>query len=125
MLKVVFCADGQPVNDFYACDFVDSKIFDYIINGRVDMETRFSTESVLDAFVLRVMEGRFPMTEIEFFYRGPNMVDTKMEFNEFRGLKVPDGVNEIGTRSEMVRKIVQTGFEKIKTKAERKSRKDT
>lgn len=122
MLKVVFCPDGQPVNDFYACDFVDSKIFDYTHENSANMEVRFSTECVLDAFVLRVMENRFPMTEIEFYYRGPNMTDVKMEFNEYRGLKIPDGINEIGTRCEMVRRIVQIGFEKIKAKSEKEGK---
>ena len=88
------------------------------------MEVRFSTECVLDAFALRVMEGRFPMDEIEFYYRGPNMTDTKMEFDEIRGLKIPDGIQEIGTRCEMVRRIVHLGFEKIKAKSEKENGKD-
>ena len=125
MLKVVFCHDGQAVNDFHACDFVDGIVNTYRRTfhvGNYDMMVRFSTECVLDAFVLQTMEDEILSKNIEFYYRGPGMEnDIKMEFNEFRGLKIPDGINEIGTRCEMVRKIVQFGFEKIKAKAEKEN----
>ena len=125
MLKVVFCPEGQAVSDFYACDFVDSKIYEYCIGGGKDTEVRFSTESVLDAFVLRLMQDRFPSNEIEFYYKDTKLpFEIKLEFNEYQGLKTPSGVNEIGTRCEMVRKIVQLGFEKIKVREERENRKE-
>ena len=99
MLKVVFCTDGQPVNDFSACNFVDGVINGYCRGYGEPMEIRFSTEAVLDAFVLRVMEDKIPMNRIEFYYHGPEMVsDVKMEFHEIRGLEIPEGVRDIGVR---------------------------
>jgi hypothetical protein len=123
MLKVVFCQDGQAISDFRACDFADGTIKEYqrTCVGDQDMMVRFSTECVLDAFVLRTMEDEVLAKNIEFYYQGPDVEnDIQMEFNEYRGLKLPDGVDEIGTRSIMVRKIVRLGVEKIMAQGEGK-----
>ena len=119
MLKVVFCHDGQAVNDFHACDFVDGTIKTYqrTCVGEQDMMVRFSTECVLDAFVLRAMKDEVLTERIEFYYRGPDMnSDVKVEFNEVRGLEIPDGVKDIGVRYYMTNEILRLGYEKLKTK---------
>ena len=122
MLKVVFCPDGQPVNDFYACDFADSKIYEYALGNGTDMEVRFSTECALDAFVLRVMEGRFPANEISFYYIGLDMdEEAQFEFEECLGTKIPKGIREIGTRNAMTNKILKLGYEKMKARRAKKN----
>lgn len=122
MLKVVFCHDGQPVSDFKALDFADGTINTYCRTyaiGDKDMMVRFSTECVLDAFVLRTMEDDELAENIEFYYKDPNMEDDiQMEFNEYRGLKIPDGLDDFGVHSRMVRNIVRLGLDKIRAKAE-------
>jgi hypothetical protein len=124
MLKIVFCHDGQPINDFKALAFADSIINEYrrhyIVDNR-DMTIRFSTECVLDAFVLRTMEDETLARHIEFYYRPPNIdQDLFMEFNEYRGLKIPEGINEIGVHATMIKKIVRLGCDHIINNTERK-----
>lgn len=123
MLKVVFCPDGHHVSDFYACDYVDSVIYEYAIGGGADMEVRFSNETVLDAFVLRVMQDRFPMNEIEFYYKDHDMeADLQMRCDKYHALEIPDGIKRIGTRYDMTNQILKLGYEKLK--ADRLSEKD-
>ena len=125
MLKVVFCADGQAVSDFKALDFVDNITATYCRNYGRPMEIRFSTECVLDAFVLRVMEEKIPADRIKFYYQGPDMEsEVEMEFHEIRGLRVPDEINEIGVRCNMTRNIFNLGFEKLKAKSVKGTRKE-
>ena len=121
MLNVVFCEDGQAISDFSACSFVDDIINKYM-RDKNDVEVRFSTEAVLDVFVLRVMEDKIPMNEVEFYYKDPSVpYDIQMKFNEFMGLEIPDGVDNIGVRCSMTEKIIQLGYKKIKTKRMKKA----
>lgn len=127
MLKVVFCYDGQAVNDFRAYDFADRiiKTYQRTCIGNQDMIVRFSTECVLDALVLRAMEDDVLAKRIEFYYQAPGMEsEIKMEFDNIRGLKIPDGVNEVGVRCEMTRRIFKFGLEHLKAKSEKEARKE-
>lgn len=111
MLKAVLCKDGHCVSDFYACDFADSKIYEYAIVNGADIEVRFANEAVLDAFVLRVMQDKFPASEIEFYFE-----ETKLEFDECLGLIIPDDMDDFGIHYEMTNKILKLGYAKMKIK---------
>jgi hypothetical protein len=117
VLRVVFCHDGKPVNDFKACNFVDSVISEYCRGYGNPMEIRFSTECVMDAFVLYVMEDKIPADKIKFYYKAPEMEsEVELEFDDELGIQIPDTVKEIGTRYGMVNQILRLGYAKMRAR---------
>jgi hypothetical protein len=118
MMKVVFCHDGQAISDFEALRFVDNMTTYYCrYSYGKPMEIRFSTECVMDAFVLRLMEDKIPADRIKFYYKSPGMEsEIEMEFDECLGIKIPDNVRDIGVRYEMTNQILRLGYAKMKAR---------
>lgn len=87
MLNIVLTENGHHVSDFHVLDYVDSVFYEYDFGGRKDMTVEVSNQLILDAFVLRLLEEKFPSDEINFF-----AASIKLEFNPIFGLCAPDNV---------------------------------
>ena len=85
MLNIVLTENGHHVSDFHVLDYVDSVFYEYDFGGRKDMTVEVSNQLILDAFVLRLLENKFPDNEIAFFAD-----NAQLEYDPLFGLCTPD-----------------------------------
>jgi hypothetical protein len=112
MIKVIFCPEGHHVADDHTLAYVDSVFWEYDFGGRMDIEVKVGNELILDGFVLRLMEKKFPANEIEFYDN-----DVKLEYDECRGLIVTDPKKQtIGAHARITAQIFKLGLSNMRAK---------
>ena len=109
MIKIKYCDYGEPISDFKVFDYVDSVINNYESDLFFIVET--SSELCLMTFGLRVLEGRLPIEEVEFYFQG-----CKLDFDPFLGLLGPD---DFGFFYQVSNKALQIGFQKKREQAKK------
>lgn len=108
MLKIVYCADGEPMSDFKVHRYVDF-VLDHYNNhtkGKFDRTIYTASELCLSVFGLRAMEGKILFKDIEFYFE-----DIKLELDPYQGFKYPAGV-KFGFHVDVARKILEVGMQR-------------
>lgn len=108
MLKIVYCKDGNPISDFKVYEFVDGMIDTYLSFHPSYFPVETSSELCLMVFVLRTIEDKIPLNEIEFYFE-----NEKIEFHPYLGIVDPED-QKLGFFSEVCDKAIKIGYEKMK-----------
>ena len=112
MLKVIFCPEGHHVADANTLAYVDSVFWEYDFGGRMDIEVKVGNALIIDGFVLRLLEKKFPANEIELYDN-----DMKLQFDECYGLLAPDeSKSSMDTYSKMTEQILRIAYANMQTK---------
>ena len=112
MIKVIFCPEGHHVADDNTLAYVDSVFWEYDFGGRMDIEVKVGNELIIDGFVLRLLEKKFPANEIEFYDN-----DTRLIFDECYGLIASDeNKTTIGAHAKITERILSLAYINIKAK---------
>ena len=105
MIKVIYSKDGESISDFKVYDSVDRMI---VTNKSCsNIEIKISSELYILVFGLRILEGKIPIDEVEFYFE-----DNKLEFHPYLGILDPDD-KIIGFYSGVIDKAVRVGYEKM------------
>jgi len=106
MLKIIYSTEGKPISDFQVYDFVDTTISMYKNSSFSFLSVNTSNELCLMTFCLRVLEGKIPLDEVEFYFE-----DTKLNFDPIHGLEdLPD--RHIGFLAEVTERSLKVICEK-------------
>ena len=112
MITVIFCPEGHHVADANTLAYVDSVFWEYDFGGRMDIEVKVGNELIVDGFVLRVLEKKFPANEIEIYDNG-----MKLEIDDVCGLVAPDEQKvTLGAHANITREILNIACANIRAK---------
>ena len=112
MLKIVFCPNGHHVADNHALEYVDSVFYEYDFGGRRDMTVKVGNELIIDGFVLRVLEKKFPANEIEIYDN-----NIKLKIDDCYGLVAEDDRQlTLGAHARITTQILKLGVANIRAK---------
>ena len=112
MIKVIFSKEGASISDFEVEQMAKQVIEQYLKDSEkdiVEVVVNTSSECYMNAFVLHTMEGLIPEDEIIFFYE-----NTALIFDEWLGLIFPEGFNPFCPFSEINKRILDIGYDKMK-----------
>ena len=107
MLKIIYSEQGISMGDKFVKQYVDQKIEEYLNSEANDLEVWVANEITLNMFVLRVMEGIIPDFDIEFYWE-----NTKLIWDEYLGVEIPDNCTELGINLSIINRIIQIGAKK-------------
>ena len=112
MIKVIFCPEGHHVADDHTLEYVDSVFWEYDFGGRMDIEVKVGNELIIDGFVLRLLEKKFPANEIELYDN-----NVKLQFDECYGLIATDeSKTSIGAHAKITEQILKLAYANMRAK---------